>query len=345
MKAAVFYEPGVVKVQDWPDPQVSGDEVLIRVMASGVCGTDLHIFDGAKGASECYPPVVLGHEFSGVVEAVGPDVKGVKIGDHVTVDPNRGCGVCPDCQAGNPHFCKDMFATGVGGDGGFAQLAKAREEQVYQIRKDVPFEQAAMSEPLACCLHGIDQAQIKTGDTVLIIGGGTIGLLMVQLAKMAGAATIVHSEPLENKHELGRKVGADYCINPMKTTPFELIEKEGIARIDVSIECVGRTNTMQDALTYVSRGGHVLFFGLTPPDAEILLKPYEVFQKELMITSSFVNPHTQGRAAGLVNSGKLLLSELISERLSLDEMTKAFEIRGRNGKMMVFPNGLPECGA
>ena len=338
MKAAVFYEPGVVKVQEWPDPVVTGDEVLIRVMACGVCGTDLHIYDGAKGASECNPPVVLGHELAGIVEKTGPDVRRVKVGAHVTVDPNRGCGVCPACQAGKPHFCKEMFATGVGGDGGFAQLCKAREEQIYQIRKDIPFEQAAMSEPLACCLHGIDQAQIKTGDTVLIIGGGTIGLLMVQLAKMAGAAAVIVSEPLENKHEMARSVGADYCINPMKTTPFELIEKEGLPGIDVSIECVGRTNTMQDALTYVSRGGHVLFFGLTPPDAEIPLKPYEVFQKELMITSSFVNPHTQGRAATLVNSGKLKLSELISDRLPLDEMNKAYEIRGKNGKMIIFPN-------
>ena len=339
MKAAVFYEPGVVKVQQWPDPEISGDEVLIRVMAAGVCGTDLHIFDGAKGASECCPPVVLGHEFAGVVEAVGPDVKYIKVGDHVTVDPNRGCGVCPACKSGNPHFCPDMFATGVGGDGGFAELAKAREEQVYALHPSVPFEQAAMCEPLACCLHGIDRAQIRTGDTVLVIGGGTIGLLMVQLAKMAGAGTIILSEPLEAKHDMGRLVGADHCINPMKTTPFELIEREGIRRIDVSIECVGRTNTMLDALKFVSRGGHVLFFGLTPPDAEIPLKPYDVFQRELTITSSFVNPHTQGRAVTLVDSGKLRLAELISDRLTLDEMNRAYEIRGRNGKMMVFPNG------
>ena len=340
MKAAVFYEPGVVKVQEWPKPEVSGDEVLVKVMASGVCGTDMHIFGGAKGASECYPPVVLGHEFCGVVEAVGPDVKYVKVGDHVTVDPNRGCGVCPDCQAGNPHFCEDMFATGVGGDGGFAEYAKAREEQVYQIRKDIPFEQGAMTEPLACCLHGIDQAQIRTGDTVLVIGGGTIGLLMVQLAKMAGAAVVILSEPQEEKYALAKEVGADYCMNPMKTTPFELIEKEGIARIDVSIECVGRANTMQDAIHYVSRGGHVLLFGLTPPDTEIPLKPYEVFQKELMITSSFVNPHTQGRAAKLVNTGKLKLTELISDRFTLDEMNRAFELGGKNGKMIIFPNGM-----
>ena len=342
MKAAVFYKPGDIRVQEWPDPEVAGDEVLIRVMASGVCGTDLHIFDGAKGASECFPPVVLGHEFAGVVEQTGPDVRHVRVGDHVTADPNRGCGVCPECQRGRPHFCPDMFATGVTGDGGFAQLAKVREEQVYRVAPEVPFEQAAMCEPLSCCLHGIDQADIHMGDTVLIIGGGTIGLLMVQLARLAGAGTVIVSEPLEAKHAAAKKAGADFCINPQKTTPFALIAEKGIPGIDVSIECVGRAETMRDAMTYISRGGHVLFFGLTPPDAEIPVRPFEVFQKELMITSSFVNPHTMGRAAALVSSGKLELSGLISDRLALADIGKAFEIRGKNGKMVVFPNGIPE---
>ena len=342
MKAAVFYEPGVVRVREWPDPEVTGDEVLIRVMASGVCGTDLHIFDGASGASECWPPVVLGHEFAGVVERIGPDVRHVRVGDHVTVDPNRGCGVCPACQRGLPHFCPDMFATGVTGDGGFAQLAKAREEQVYPIGIHVPFEQAAMCEPLSCCLHGIERAGIRLGDTVLIIGGGTIGLLMVQLARLAGAGAVIVSEPVKAKHALAKKAGADYCISPEETTPFELIAEKKIPEINVSIECVGRAETMRDALAFVSRGGHVLFFGLTPPEAEIPVRPFEVFRKELTITSSFVNPHTMNRAAALISSGKLVLSELISDRLSLDEMNRAFEIRGRNGKMMIFPNGLPE---
>ncbi len=110
----------------------------------------------------------------------------------------------------------------------------------------------------------------------------------------------------------------------------------------MSIECVGRAETMRDALTFVSCGGHVLFFGLTPPEAEIPVWPFEVFRKELTITSSFVNPHTMGRAAALISSGKLILSELISDRLSLDAISRAFEIRGRNGKMVVFPNGIPE---
>lgn len=338
MKAAVFYEPGVIKVEEKADPVVVKDEVLIRVMAAGVCGTDLHIYDGAKGASECFPPVVLGHEFAGIVEAVGEDVQRIKVGDHVTVDPSIMCGKCYACQVGKPHFCESYSATGVTYDGGFAQLCKAKEEQIYVLKPEVSFEEAAMCEPLGCSLHGIDRANIKTGDTVLIIGGGTIGLIMLQLAKLAGAATVIVSEPVDAKRDMAMKLGADYTVNPQEKTPFDLMEEEGIREINVTIECVGRKETMMDAFKYIGNGGHVLLFGLTEPDCEIPVKPYEIFQREITVTASFVNPYTHGRAANLVNTGKIRLSELISDRYTLDEIHKAFEVRGKNGKMMIFPN-------
>lgn len=338
MKAAVFYEPGVIRVEEKDVPVIQEDEVLIRVMAAGVCGTDIHIYDGAKGASECFPPVVLGHEFAGIVEAVGKNVKKTKTGDHVTVDPSIMCGKCYACQVGKPHFCESYSATGVTYDGGFAQYCKVKEEQIYVLKPEISFEEAAMCEPLGCCLHGIDRAGIQTGDTVLIIGGGTIGLIMVQLAKLAGAATIIVSEPVQPKRDMALRLGADYTVNPLEKTPFELIAEEGIREINVTIECVGRKETMLDAFKYVGNGGHVLLFGLTEPDCEIPVKPYEIFQREITVTASYVNPYTHGRAANLLNTGKIRLSELISDRFSLDEIEKAFEIRGKNGKMMIFPN-------
>lgn len=338
MKAAVFYEPGVIKVEEKEEPVIHGDEVLIRVMAAGVCGTDIHIYDGAKGASECFPPVVLGHEFAGVVEAVGEDVRNVKVGEHVTADPSIMCGKCYACQIGKPHFCESYSATGVTYDGGFAQLCKVKEEQVYVLKPEISFEEAAMCEPLGCCLHGIDRANIRTGDTVLIIGGGTIGLIMLQLARLAGAATIIVSEPITSKREKAISLGADYTVDPMEKTPFELMEEEGIREINVTIECVGRRETMMDAFKYVGNGGQVLLFGLTEPDCEIPVKPYEIFQREISVTASYVNPYTHGRAANLINTGKIKLSELISDRLSLDEINEAFKIRGKNGKMMIYPN-------
>ena len=262
----------------------------------------------------------------------------VKVGDHVTVDPSIMCGKCYACQTGRPHFCESYSATGVTYDGGFAQLCKVREEQVYELKKDVPFEAGAMCEPLGCCLHGIDRAGIRTGDTVLVIGGGTIGQIMIQLARLAGAATVILSEPIESKREMGLKMGADYAVNPMEKTPFDLMKEEGIREINVTIECVGRKETMLDAFKYVGNEGHVLLFGLTEPDCEIPVKPYEIFQREITVTASYVNPFSHGRAAGLVNAGKIRLTNLISDRLPLDDINEVFKIRGKNGKMMIFPN-------
>lgn len=338
MKAAVSYEPGVIKIEEKEKPIITDDEVLIRVMAAGVCGTDLHIFDGAKGASECFPPVILGHEFSGIVEAVGKAVTRVKTGDHVTVDPSIMCGKCYSCQTGKPHFCESYSATGVTYDGGFAEFCKAKEEQLYILNPEVSFEEGALCEPLGCCLHGIDRANIRTGDTVLIIGGGTIGSIMIQLAKLAGASTVILSEPVEEKWILAKKMGADHTINPLKQTPFEFIQEKGIREINVTIECVGSKATMLDAFKYISNGGHVLLFGVSDPDLEIPVKPYEIFQREITVTASYVNPYTHGRAANLLNTRKLQLSELISDKLTLDEIEDAFKIREKKGKAMIYPN-------
>lgn len=339
MKAAVFYEKGKIIVEDHECRKPNSNEVLIQVKAAGVCGTDMHIYDGAKGASECYPPVVLGHEFAGIVAEVGSDVTSFKVGDHVTVDPSIVCNGCSECLIGNPHFCSSYSATGVTYDGGFAEYCTVAANQVYKLKKDVSFEVAAMCEPVGCCVHGIDQANIKVGDVVLIIGGGAIGMIMMQLAKLSGASAVIVSEPIESKREMALRLGADYAINPMEENALEnLLRQEELAKINVSIECVGRPETMKDALEYAGQGATVVFFGLTAPDCEIPLKPYQVFQKELTITASFVNPFTHSRAVDLINSHKLKLEELISDRIPIDDIEKAFtDIRGKNGKMMIIP--------
>lgn len=337
MRAAVFYEPGVIRVEEREIREPDQDEVLIRVMAAGVCGTDMHIFAGAKGASECFPPVVLGHEFCGIVERIGKNVTKVKPGDHVTVDPSIMCGKCYSCQIGEPHFCDDYSATGVTYDGGFAEFCTVNEKQLYLLRPEVSFEEGAMCEPLGCCLHGIDRAGIRTGDTVLVIGGGAIGLIMLQLVALSGATTVMLAEPVEKKRKLALELGADIVYDPLTENADDVCRKHGIRKINVVIECVGSKATMMDAFRYCGKEGRILLFGLTEPDCEIPVKPYEIFQRELTITASYVNPYTHGRAADLINSGKLRLKELISDRIPLDEINRAFEIRGKNGKMMVFP--------
>ncbi|PWJ51254.1 zinc-dependent alcohol dehydrogenase family protein [Faecalicatena contorta] len=337
MKAAVFYEKGKILVEDHECRHPKADEVLIRVKAAGVCGTDMHIYGGAKGASECYPPVILGHEFAGIVAEVGENVKKVKVGDHVTVDPSIMCNNCWECQIGTPHFCEGYSATGVTYDGGFAEYCTVLEKQVYRLKEDIPFEEAAMCEPVGCCLHGIDRAHIKAGDVVLIIGGGTIGLIMMQLAKISGASVVIVSEPMEAKRKMALELGADYVVNPMEEDLFEVLKLNQIRKVNVSIECVGRAETMKDAVKYAGQGARIVFFGVSDPDCEIPIKPYEIFQRELTITASYVNPFTHGRAVELINNRKLKLKELISDIIPLDEIETAFEIGGKNGKMMIIP--------
>ena len=195
MKGAFFLGNREFEVRDMEKRPLAADEVRIRVMACGVCGTDVHIYHGEAGSAEVTPPVVLGHEYAGIVEEVGADVKGLAPGDHVAVDPNIYCGACTPCRDGKKQFCEHLQALGVTRDGGFAQYSAAPAAQCFKLAPELPFEAGAMAEPLACCLHGIDAAGIRPGSTVCVIGGGAIGLLMVQLARLSGAAKGILSEP------------------------------------------------------------------------------------------------------------------------------------------------------
>ena len=160
------------EVRDMEFKELEPHQVMIQNMAAGICGTDVHIYHGEKGSADVTPPVVLGHEYSGVVTAVGSEVTEVSVGDHVTLDPNMYCGKCRPCRMGKKQNCEHLFALGVNVNGGFAEYSVAPENQCYKLNKDVPFDVAAMAEPLACAIHGIDRTDIIPGQTVLVIGGG-----------------------------------------------------------------------------------------------------------------------------------------------------------------------------
>ncbi len=338
MKAGVFYGKGDIRVrQDYPMPEIKSNEVLIHVKACGVCGTDVHIFSGAQGATQCNPPVILGHELAGVVEKTGSAVTKVKVGQRVTVDPNISCEGCEQCRRGNPHFCDSMYAIGVNVDGGFAEYCAAPEKQVFVLPGSVPFEEAAMCEPISCCLHGIDLSDIHCGDTVMIIGGGTIGMIMLQLAQISGATRVVMLETNEGRFDLAKRLGADVVLNPLKDDIHKALKLHGCDDIRVAIECVGRPETVGYAVEYAGKAATVMIFGLTDPDCAIPYYPFAAFKKELTIKTSYVNPHTQGRAAQILASGRLRLQELISDRLSLDDIQAAFSPGPRNGKTIILP--------
>ncbi|OQX88026.1 alcohol dehydrogenase [candidate division KSB1 bacterium 4484_87] len=340
MKAAVFYGPGDVRIENKPVARIASEEILIKVHACGVCGTDVHIFEGAKGSAEVNPPVVLGHEFSGEIIETGSLATRFHIGDRVTIDPNIFCGKCRFCQRGQVHLCENLKAIGVTQDGGFAELVAVPEKQAHKLPDSVSLEAGAMVEPIACCLHGIDLAGIQTGDTVLIVGGGTIGMIMLQLAQLAGAARIFLSEPDAKKRMLAKEMGADEVVDPQENSVPELIREMSGGGVNVAIECVGSKATVNDAIDSCDRGGRVMLFGLAAPDCEVSIHPFDIFQRELTIRSSFVNPFTHARAIELLAAERLKIAPLVSQNMPLEKLNEVLadaKLR-QEGKIVIRPD-------
>lgn len=339
MKSAVFYGKHDMRVEESPMPKVGAEDVLIQVKACGICGTDVHIYEGDKGAAEVTPPTILGHEFSGVVAEVGSAVTNVKVGDRVCIDPNCYCGKCDFCRNGIAHYCTDMIGYGTTVNGGFAEYCSVNQRQVYKLGDHTTFEQGAMTEPVACCLHGMDMCNIHPGSSVVIIGGGMIGLLMLQLARLAGAARTALLEPVASKREVAKKLGADVCIDPIHEDVKAALAAAGMTWVNTVIECVGRTSTIEQAIDIVGNKGTVMMFGLTKPDDTISLKPFEVFQKEIELKASYINPYTQKRALELIDSGRLDVSSMVYAVESLDNLAEILakpELRA-NGKYIISP--------
>lgn len=333
MKAAVFYGKEDLRILDVPVPEVGANDALIRVEACGVCGTDLHIFHGDPGAADVPVGTIIGHEFSGTVVKTGASVTSVKAGDRVCVDPNRYCGTCDMCRRGLVHFCRNMIGYGTTVNGGFAEYATVDERQLYKLDDSVSFGRGAMAEPLACCLNGINQLEIRHGSTVCVIGAGMIGLIMLQLAKSAGAARVFVIEPVEARRLQAEKLGADATFAPGAA---EELKK---TQIDYIIECAGRTETMVLALDIIGNRGKVMLFGLTAPDDEMKVKPFSLFKKEVTIMTSFINPCTQPAAVALINAGRLDLESMAAVKIPLSELPAvlADPVRRRAGKAVVFP--------
>jgi len=335
LKAAIYKKEGSICIEELEVRELLENEILISVKACGVCQTDRHIVSGHEGATKNEDDVVLGHEFSGIVEKIGSNVKNFKVGDRVCIDPNIMCGSCFHCKKGEPHMCDNMIATGVNLNGGFAEQCIVLESQAFKINDDVSFEEAAMAEPISCCLHGIDLAEIKAGDTVVVVGGGPIGLMMAQLSKLSGAANTIVIEPMKEKYELISKLGVDEIINPFEQDVNEILKK--YTNIDVVIECVGKIQTMKNAISYAGKKAKILFFGLCGEEEKLEILPFEFFKKELTLKSSFVNPYTVGRAVELLNSKKINVKDLISDIVKIDDIHEVFERHDYKGKVIIKP--------
>ena len=311
-------------------------------MVCGVCGTDVHIFHGEPGSADVNPPVVLGHEYSGEVVEVGEGVTALKPGDHVTVDPNIYCGECVYCRNGKKQLCETMQAVGVTRDGGFGEYSLVPAAQAFKLGDSVPYEAGAMAEPVACCLHGIDLAGIKAGDRVCIVGGGAIGLIMLQLAKLSGASSLVLSEPNEKRRQVALSLGADAAIDPTAPDAGSAYEAALGDGADVVIECVGNNAAVKSAFQLAKKGATIVLFSVPKVDATFDLPLFDVYKKELTIKGSFVNPDTHERAVRLINSGKLDFTSIITHRFNLDQLPEAIamQMSSESIKVVVCPHGV-----
>ena len=308
MKAVVLSAVNKLAIAEVEKPKPGDKECLVKVLACGICGTDRHIYHGEYPSAK---PVILGHEFGGVIEEVGPNSK-FQVGQVVSVDPNIVCGKCVDCKAGRTAFCPDLTALGVNINGGLAEYVLTPDTQIYPVSNDLNPLHLAFIEPLACSIRGVDLANLKGGERVAILGGGVIGLLVVQLAKLAGASEIVLITRQKFRRDVALKIGATRVVDPKS----ENVDT-AVANMDVTFECAGAVETFKQAQNITRRGGSVIVLGLTASDATLEVNPFNIVINELRIQGSFLNPLTQARAAELVESGKLNLDILISKVVDL----------------------------
>jgi threonine dehydrogenase-like Zn-dependent dehydrogenase len=340
MKTATLFGVRDLRIIDKDIPVIGENEVLVEVGACGICGTDIHFF---KGEWKVETPLVLGHEFSGIVVQTGSKIKGLKAGDHVVAEPNILCGKCKYCRMTERNFfCENIQTIGVTVDGAFAKYVKVPEQNVYKIPGEMPLEEAALIEPLACIIRGVDNVSIPIGSSVAIVGTGPIGLLMLQVVKHYGASKVFALDMVEDRLRLAQELGATFAINTTQQNPEETVLRatDGFG-VDVSIECVGSSSAIETAFRLVRRGGRLLVFGVAPEQDVWQVKPFELYDKEASIFASYRSPYTFQRAVELASSRSLKLKPIISHIHSLEEAPEVFkdlaERRKKTIKVIVKP--------
>ena len=333
MQAAVIYGPGDVRMERVDIPEPGPDEVLVRIKACGVCGTDQALNVGEFPANF---PVIIGHEFSGEVTAVGKAVNNFVVGDRVTADPNRVCHRCEYCRMGLEHLCENRQSMGVDSHGADAEFAIVPETNLYQIPDHLSYEEAAFTEPLACAVNGTNLAQIKLGDTVLILGAGGMGNLITQCAAHAGAANIIVSEPIEYRRKIAKANGATHVIDPFNEDVDGALRDIRKIGADVVFEAAGNNKLQETALQYVRKGGTVVWFGCSPVGKTIPIDSFDVNDREVRIQGSFNNPYSTGRAIKLLGSGAVRVDNLISHHIPLKDYLSVFDIFGSSDSLKLM---------
>jgi L-iditol 2-dehydrogenase len=329
MRAVQLQAAGRIDLFEVPDPSPGPGEVLVRILAAGICGTDRHLF---KGEFPCAPPVTLGHEFAGEVIAKSEGVT-LPLGTRITCDPNIACGTCDQCLCGRVNLCARNVAIGIHRDGGFADMAVIPAHRAIAV-PDLHPHHAAFAEPLACTLHGVDLGAPVPGQRVIVLGGGVIGLLAVQLARNAGAeVTLVTRHPA--KRDLALRVGATHTA--ATEAEVRALLPQGA---DLVLECAGVADTVEMAPRLTRAGGRVVILGVMPQGETVRIEPFDLLFREIQLLHSFINPFTQARAAAMLCADQIDVAPLISRIIPLAEAPHAIANSPLPGevKVLVVPN-------
>jgi threonine dehydrogenase-like Zn-dependent dehydrogenase len=334
MKVARFFGVEDIQIKEEAIPEPKPSEVIIKVKNSGVCGTDHHIYKGeVKGLVKS--GVVLGHEFSGIVEKVGSNIKNLNLGDNVAIEPNLFCGACHYCRNAKKHFCENWSAIGLGRDGGFQEYCAVPASSVYKMPKGLSYKNAAFFEPMACVLHGIERGRVKVGETVVIQGAGGIGQLYIQALANLGVANIIVSDIDNSKLNLAKKFGATMTINVNDENLAEVVKSEtdGIGA-QVMIDAAGLLTTIPNAVNLLENTGRIVIFGVPPEGKKVEIKPYEIYRREIEIIGSFTNPYTNEAALEMLK--KIEIDPIVTNKISLNEITdKGMNVIGKPGVLKV----------
>jgi len=320
----MLVEPEHFVLEEAPIPGPAPDEVIIKVERCGICGSDVHIY---HGVSPIKPPVVLGHEFSGTIYLKGSAVEGFQIGDRVTAEPGIQCGKCTYCQSGRYNLCINQYTIGarLGHDGAYADYVRVPAGKIIPLPEGMSFEVGAMVEPVACAMHALDVANINSGDAALVIGTGTIGLLIAQAVRMAGADIVVVADLVPQRLALARELGADAAVDVRK---IDLVawakETYGEGGITHVLDTASVPQTFQQALQIVRRGGRIVNIGV--PIKPVEWNPIHLLW-EIEITG--MNMYTRGNfdeALDAITKGLIQVEPLISASYSLARIEDAYDV-------------------
>ena len=325
MRAAMYYANDDVRIVDLPTPRVGPGEILVRVKASGICGSDVMEWYRKPKA-----PLVLGHEIAAEVVHADPSVSVVKVGDRVFVSHHVPCGSCRYCLAGHETVCDTLRTTNFD-PGGFAEFVRVPainvKHGVFRLPREISDDDATFVEPLACVIRGQRLAGFRPGGTVLVLGSGVAGLLHIKLAKAAGAANVIATDVVEFRKAAARKSGADVVIDGRENVPAKVKEANGGNLADLVVTCTGAPKAIAQGLASVDRGGTVLFFAPIDPAAKVEIPFNELWREEVTMTSSYGgSPRDIRDSIDLLREKRLVVTDLITHVLPLDQAREGFRI-------------------